>query len=201
MQKNIYGGKFIVFEGLDGSGQSTQANLLSRYLMTQGKAVFFTKEPTKWTEAGKKINDALDGKTETGDPLKFQKMYVEDRAEHLEKEIVPALKEGKTVISDRYFFSTLAFGGLAVPIGKLVALNDDFLYPDKIIFLDVSAQECLRRIKKRGEGIKFFEKRDKLEKVLENYRKICRMFPDVLVVNGERNLQEIHREIVGSLNF
>jgi len=194
MQKNLYGGKFIVFEGLDGSGQSTQAKLLAEYFKKQGREVLLTKEPTKSTLAGKKIQIILNEK-EKIKPIQLQELFAQDRREHLEKEIIPALKKGKIVISDRYFFSTLAFGGINVPVAKLEKINADFLYPDKIFFLKVAPAECVRRIVKRGEGVKFFEKLDKLKKVSNNYKKICSRFPDVEVIDGEEKIERIHQII------
>lgn len=199
MQKNLYGGKFIVFEGLDGSGQSTQVKLLTEYFEKQGREVFLTKEPTKTTQAGKKIQSVLNEKKKIK-PLQLQELFAQDRQEHLEKEIIPALKKGKIVISDRYFFSTLAFGGLNVPVAKLEKINDDFLYPDKIFFLKVAPTECVRRIIKRGEGVKFFEKLDKLKKVDNNYSQICLRFPDVEIINGQEKIGEIHRRIRSFFN-
>lgn len=194
MRKNPYCGRFIVFEGLDGSGQSTQAELLKNYFIGQGQSVLLTKEPTRWTQAGKKIKEILDEKALI-EPLKLQELFCKDRREHLEKEIIPALRSGKMVICDRYFFSTLAFGGLAVPMEKLMKLNEKFIYPDIIFFLKVRPEECLRRINRRGEGIKFFEKLEKLSKVLKNYQEVIKIFDDVAVVNGEESVKEIHQRI------
>ena len=104
-------GKFIVFEGPDGSGQSTQAELLRVALWSKGRQVLVTKEPTKESEASKKISDALNKRISIT-PEEFQKLFVEDRRDHLLKTIIPALERGTFVISDRYFFSTLAFGAL-----------------------------------------------------------------------------------------
>jgi len=131
--------------------------------------------------------------------LELQKLFIKDRAEHLRKKIIPALKSGKIVICDRYFFSTLAFGGLNVPMEKLIALNEKFIYPDIIFFLKVRPEECLRRINKRGEGIKFFEKIDKMRKALKNYQKAIKLFKNVLVINGEKTIKEIHQKIISSL--
>ena len=109
MQKNSYPGKFIVFEGLDGSGQSTQAALLRDFLIKNGQEVVLTKEPTKDSLAGQKIREVLNKNTEVS-PMYLQGLFAEDRKEHLDKVIVPALKNGMIVISDRYFFSSFAFG-------------------------------------------------------------------------------------------
>lgn len=198
MKKNPYPGKFVVFEGLDGSGQSTQAALLADYFIKQGEKVLLTKEPTKTTVAGKKISQVLDEKIKIS-PLALQELFVKDRAEHLKKEIIPALKQGKIVISDRYFFSTLAFGGLDVPMNELVRLNDKFIYPDIIFFLRVRPEECLRRIVSRGEGIKFFEKLNKLKKILKNYQKTIKIFTSVATINGEKSIEAISKKIISSL--
>ena len=198
MKQNPYCGKFIVFEGLDGSGQSTQARLLEEYFKKQDRKVLLTKEPTIRSRAGKKIKAVLEEKIKI-DPLELQKLFIKDRAEHLRKKIIPALKSGKIVICDRYFFSTLAFGGLNVPMEKLIALNEKFIYPDIIFFLKVRPEECLRRINKRGEGIKFFEKIDKMRKALKNYQKAIKLFKNVLVINGGKPIKEIHQKIISSL--
>lgn len=195
MKRNIYPGNFYVFEGLDGSGQSTQAKLLVEYFKRQGEKVFLTKEPTLWTEAGKKIKDVLEEKIRI-EPLKLQKLFVADRAEHLKKEILPALKRGEIVISDRYFFSTLAFGGLDVPMEDLIKMNERFIYPDIIFFLKVRPEECLRRIKQRKAGIRFFEKLEKLRVVMKNYQKAIKLFDGVAVLNGEQKILQVHKQII-----
>jgi len=103
MKENNYPGKFIVIEGLDGSGQSTQAEFLKKFLVKQGKKVLKTKEPTLSSKAGRNIKKILN-KEKKGSPMELQKLFVKDRKVHLNEVIVPALKEGKVVISDRYFF-------------------------------------------------------------------------------------------------
>ena len=169
------------------------------YFEKQGEKVLLTKEPTLWTKAGRKIKEVLDEKVKI-DSFKLQRLFVKDRAEHLRKEIIPALKRGDIVISDRYFFSTLAFGGLDVPMGKLIKLNERFIYPDATFFLKVRPEECLRRINKRGDGIKFFEKFEKLKKVLKNYQKAVKLFDDVIVIDGEKTIKQISKKITTALN-
>lgn len=106
MEKNSYKGKFIVFEGLDGSGQSTQSGLLRDFLIKKGYKVLLTKEPTLNSKFGKKIKRVLN-KKERVSAKKLQELFTQDRKEHLEKTIIPALKKGEIVISDRYFFPLL----------------------------------------------------------------------------------------------
>lgn len=198
MNKNLYGGRFIVLEGLNGSGKSEQARRLKEHFEGRGLPVILTKEPTLWTEAGKKIKSVLEEKEEI-DPLKLQKLFAEDRAEHLEKEVIPALREGKIVVSDRYAFSSVAFGGIDVPLRELMSLNEDFIRPDKIILLRVEPEECLRRIGGRGTNIRLFEKLEKMRKVAANYEELSRsehFGESFAVIDGEKSAEEVHREIL-----
>ncbi len=188
-------GKFIVFEGPDGSGQSTQAELLKNHLQEKGKSVVLTKEPTKESEASHKISDALNKKISIS-PEKLQEFFVEDRRDHLSKTILPAIENGQFVISDRYFFSTLAFGSLNCDLQWLISINKDFLIPDATFILDVRPEVCVARIQNRGRNVQFFETEEKLKKVLENYKKIAPMFPNIHLINGERPIEIINQEII-----
>lgn len=188
-------GKFIVIEGLDGSGQTTQVKILNDFLLNKGNDVLTTKEPTLDSESGQEIRRLLKEHTEI-DPLDFQKLFIEDRREHLNNKIIPALKEGKIVISDRYFFSTFAFGAAhGSNLDDLVELNSNFLYPDLVFLLEVSPKICVERIKKRGLPAEFFEKEQKLAKVWEVYKTFPERFQNIYLINGERNIEEIAKEI------
>lgn len=184
---------FIVFEGLDGSGQTTQASLLKNFLEKKGFKVLLTKEPTKDNEFGKKVDRILHQK-EKASPFELQKLFTKDREWHLKNVIEPALKEGKIVISDRYFFSTFAFGGINLDMEKLIKMNEKFLMPDITIFLNVKPKTCIERIIKRGEKVALFEKQKKLEKVYKNYKLLKKRFP-INFVNGERSIEKIAKDI------
>jgi dTMP kinase len=194
MKKNIYPGKFIVFEGLDGSGQSTQAKLLAEFLKRKKHQVLTTKEPTLDSAAGKLIRLILDKKKKVS-PQKLQELFAQDRKVHLNGLIIPNLKKGKIVISDRYCFSSFTYGSLGVPLKNLLKLNDRFLLPDLIFFLDVKPATCLTRIKKRNKDRTLFEEENKLKKVYQNYKKIIKKFKNVVVINGERSISRVHQEI------
>lgn len=195
MEKHNYSGKFIVMEGLDGSGKSTQVELLANFLKEQGKEVIIKNEPTTESEAGIKIRRILKGEVKA-EPIERQKLFVQDRKEHLENKIIPALKEGRFVVVGRYAFSTIAYGysdGLNVK--ELVRMNDDFLLPDLTILIDVSPKECIKRIKKRGGAKELFEKEKKLTKVNEIYQKLPAMFENIMMINGERLIPEVFEDI------
>ncbi len=203
MNVKNYAGKFIVFEGLDGSGQSTQANLAVEYLRQKGHGALLTKEPTMNSEAGAIIDKVLRKKiTMRSDFL--QELYVEDRKKHLEARIIPALEQGETVVSDRYFFSTIAFGGIDLDMDWLIGLNEDFIVPDIVFILDVPVEVCLERISKRGEGFRYFEKAEKLWKTRANYQWIAahEKFRGIArLIDGQQTQEEVSERIRGFLNF
>ncbi|MDD2753074.1 MAG: dTMP kinase [Candidatus Portnoybacteria bacterium] len=201
MKQNLYGGRFIVLEGLNGSGKSEQARRLKKHFAERGLPVFLTKEPTQRTGAGKKIKDILEGREQAA-PLKLQELFAQDRSEHLEEEVIPMLREGKIVVSDRYAFSSVAFGSIDVPLRKLLSLNDDFLCPDKVVLLRVDPEECLRRINGRGTNIRIFEKLEKMRKVAANYEMLARskrFSKAFAVVDGEKSAEAVHQEILAVL--
>lgn len=200
MLKNNYFGKFIVIEGLDGSGKSAQVDLIIEYLKLIGKNVVVTKEPTIDSESGRRIKQVLK-KEIIIEPLELQKLYVQDRKEHLENKVIPALQKGDFVVSSRYAFSTFAYGysgGLDVDL--LVKMNDEFLLPDLTIIIDVLPENCVKRIENRGQEKELFEQLEKLQKVSEIYKKLPEMFEDVFVVDGEKSIKDVFEEIKKLIN-
>ena len=203
MLKNTYLGKFVVIEGLDGSGKSSQVDLVVDLLKKNNKEVIVTKEPTSDSESGRRIKQAL-RKEIIVEPLELQKLYVQDRKEHLENKVTPALKDGKFVVSSRYAFSTFAYGysdGLDVSL--LIKMNEEFLLPDLTIVIDVDPESCVERIEGRGEPRELFEKLEKLKKVNEIYKRMPEMFENVVMVNGERPITEVFEDVknIIILNF
>ena len=212
MIRNPYRGKFIVFEGLDGSGTSTQANLLFKYLRERGKKVYLTGERTS-SLIGGLIKSQIAGDWKSS-PECLQLLFTADRAYHLEKEIVPLLKKEITVICTRYILSTLAYGNLEMvaetsshlpprPASQgsakdekwLMEINKKFILPDITFLLKVSAKTCIQRIKKERFHKELFEKETKLEKVLKNYLKFAKKPENIYLINGEKPIKEVFEEI------
>jgi dTMP kinase len=191
-------GKFIVFEGLDGSGQSTQVGLLAEYLTKIEREVLVTKEPTQDSAAGREILEVLTHQ-KTLEPLALQKLFAEDRKHHLDTLILPALARGTVVISDRYRWSTYAFGSINCDLEELMALNKSFPEPDITFYMRVSPEVSIQRITKRGKPVEFFEKKEKLEKVSIMYDKLIAMFPASEMIDGERPIPVVHQDIVARL--
>ena len=132
-------GKFIVFEGLDGSGLSTQSFELRNFLINQGYKVVLTKEQTDGLIGGL-IKSCLKKEWKTS-LLTLQILFTSDRAHHLDTEIEPGIAEGKIIISDRYFFSTIAFGGLQIEKDFLKRINSKLLFSARGISL-IDCKNC-----------------------------------------------------------
>lgn len=186
-------GKLIAFEGLDGSGITTQATLLRNYFLTQGKDVILTKEPTDGLIGG--IIKACLRKEWKTNPLALQLLMVADRSHHLATEIEPALKKNMTVISDRYILSTLAYGSPDVDMKTLQQLNNGFRKPNLTIMIDTHPRVCLERIKKSRHHIELFEDEQKFNQTRNNYLSLKNYFPNTHVIDGNRTPEEVLRDV------
>jgi len=194
MFKNSYKGKFIVFDSLDGAGNSTQVKFLADYLNKIGKKTHITKEPTS-NLIGGLIKSQLTHDWKSSQVC-LQLLFSADRDYHLEKEILPLLKKGINVISDRYFFSTLAYGNLEIKdLDWLIKINEKFLLPDLTFFLKVSPKICIERIKKDRFEITLFEKEKILKKVWQNYQKLAKRFKNVYIIDGEKPIEKVFAQI------
>lgn len=160
--------KFIVFEGIDGAGKTTQIELLCSALEKRGLKCKITAEPTD-LPSGREIREALSGKTKKT-PIEMAEMFACDRAihnTHPEEGINRALADGITVVSDRYYYSSLAYQGAALGYETVAALNLDnesIRTPDLCVFLDLTPEKSLERIGKRGEATEIYENFDYLTK-------------------------------------
>ena len=198
MKKNktdVRQGKFIVFEGLDGSGQSTQIGLLDAYLKSKGVKTHLTTEPTN-NIIGGLIRGILTHQwslSNTG----IQLLYCADRAHHLESEVLPAMAKGNVVISSRYFFSTIAYGSLDNDTEWLKKINEKFILPDMKFFIKVSPKVCMRRINGSRFRTEFFEKEKKLKKIYQAYLRLgeSKEYKNFYVINGEQAVEEVSGEI------
>jgi dTMP kinase len=191
-------GKFIVFEGIDGSGITTQATLLRNYLISKNKDALLTKEPTDGLVGGI-IKSALRKEWNT-DPLTLQTLFAADRSHHLKTEIEPALKRGKAVICDRYILSSLVFGSLGVSVGILKQLNAEFRRPNMTFIVDTHPRICMERMKKARHHVELFEEEQKLEQVRRNMLSLKSYFPDTFVIDGNRAPEDILKDIAKIIN-
>jgi len=186
-------GSFIVFEGLDGAGSTTQAYMLEQYLK-QSTKVLLTKEPTQYIFGGM-IRAVLKGDLNISAQT-LQLLFAADRAHHLDKEILPALKRGFTVISDRYMFSSLAYGASSgLDREWLWKLNEKFRMPDITIFINVRPDTCIERMSESRFGLELFEKEEKLRKVRGEYLLLAKRF-GFKTIDGEGSIEATHKKAV-----
>lgn len=191
---NPYKGKFIVFEGLDGSGQSTQAKMLFSYFKKRGEKAYLTAEPSQ-SLIGGLVRSQLQNHWKSN-PECLQLLFTADRSFHLEREIIPLLQKGITVICTRYILSTLAYGDMEIKDGKwLMAINKKFILPNLTFLLKVSSKICIQRIKKERFHEELFEKEEKLDKVLKNYLSFAKNFKNTHIIDGEKPVAEVFNQI------
>jgi len=188
-------GWLIVFEGLDGSGLSTQSALLAEHLREKNETVMLTKEPTA-SPIGRLIRSVLQRDHEFS-LFTLQLLFAADRAEHLEKEIEPALQANEIVISDRYILSSLAFGSVDNDVEFLKQINARFRKPDLTIIIDTPPRVCLDRIVKNRDNIELFEEEKRLENVREQYLALKDYFDNTVIVAGDRAKEAIAKDIQG----
>lgn len=188
-------GKFIVIEGLDGSGSTTQVQLVSGFLNLNGLKTYATKEPTN-NVIGGLIRGALTGVYSL--PMEsLQFLFSADRSHHLHRVIEPQITNGINVICDRYMWSTVAFGSTDIDRNWLLEMQNFFVRSDLTIFLKVDPKECVRRIKKDRYDIELFEEEVKLKKVWRTYGWLAKKFPkEIKIVDGEGTKKEVLERIV-----
>ena len=199
-------GIFITMEGPDGSGKTTQIDLLGRYLESRGYEIIVTREP-----GGNKISEAIreiilnKEYTEMG-YITEALLYASARAQLVSEVIAPALEAGKAVISDRFIDSSAVYQGIARGLGveNIYRINEyatQGITPDITILLDLPAKVGIGRKKEQKELDRMeMEKLDFHEKVADGYRQLASLAPDrIHVVDATFPIEEVHAQIIGEL--
>jgi dTMP kinase len=198
MQKNL----FIAFEGIDGSGKSTQVKLLAHHLESTGHKVYCTSEPTN-SPVGSLIRDIFKHKMEADDRV-IAGLFVADRLDHLLNKtngILKKLKEGCTVITDRYYFSSYAYQGVHIPMDWVIAANSlsaELLRPDINIYIDISPEISMQRLQSRRNTIELYETIENLKNVRNNYMlafEQLKFQEHIFITEGNRSPEEIAEDI------
>lgn len=185
---------FIVFEGLDGAGTTTQVELLAGFLRNEGyHKLMVTKEPTN-NLVGGLIKGALAGDWETT-PAGLQLLFAADRAHHLNQEIEPALKDNYVVICDRYYLSSVAYGSIDLKRNWLYKINSNFPKPDLTFLIDVTSYTAVQRMKKVRYNIELFEHKPTLEAVRRNYLEVAKNEKNIYIINGEEIITRVRDDI------
>ncbi len=174
-------GRFIVIEGLDGAGTTTQAERLCASLTARGVEVVRTAEPTTGP-IGRMIRAVLRGEPDAPSKASLPWLFAADRADHLARLVEPGVARGAWVVSDRYLPSSLAYQSLDHPLEQIVALNATFRAPDLLIMVDIDVDTALDRITARGAAREIFEERAALAAIAARYAEVM----PTLVARGWR---------------
>ena len=200
--------KFIVFDGIDGAGKTTQIKLLVSRLESLGIHCHITAEPTEYP-SGKQIREALSGRLAVT-PLEMAEMFASDRAIHNTHEgdgINACLSAGKTVISDRYYYSSLAYQGTVLGFDTVAALNLDnesIRRPDLCIFLDLTPEKSLERIGARADvPTEIYENREYLERTrktfFDTFERLKSRGENIIIIDAYGSLEDVAQRIADAV--
>lgn len=196
-------GRFIVFEGIDGSGKSTQLKLVANRLADSGHDVHSTFEPSEGP-VGRLIRQMLSGEVPV-DQRTLATLFAADRTDHLLNEqtgIAGKVDQGKVVLCDRYYFSSYAYQAQYLDMEWVInsnAMVAEILRPDVTIFIDVDPEVCFQRIKANRSNLEMYEKVDVMKRVRDNYFKAFDRLGDVesiAVINGNQSMASVESAIL-----
>ena len=199
-------GRFIVFEGLDGSGKSTQMNLLCERLQREGTKVYRTAEPTELTTGGL-IRDALAGNY-ARTPEELSALFLSDRIAHNvnpQNGIIKLLNEGYDVVCDRYYYSSFAYQGMDSDLDWVMAMNVNcptVTKPDVCFFIDVPSDVCKGRVDKRGAFLEIFEREEGTlsrirKKYLEFFERLCN--DNIVIIESVGSPEEVAEKVFANV--
>lgn len=192
-------GLLIAFEGIDGTGKSTQVALLADYLAAKGFAPVITREPTDGAY-GRKIRSLFASRHQLTPEAELA-LFMDDRREHVRNLIGPALAAGKVVITDRYYLSTAAYQGAAGHDPALIlAANEEFApRPDLVLLLTLTPAESVHRIENlRAEPLNDFEREDSLAKVAAVFAGFKMAY--IARIDAAKSMAMVHEDIVLRIN-
>ena len=187
---------FIVFEGIDGTGKSTQVQLLAEALKAKGHEVITSKEPTDGPHGTRLRNSAETGRLSPQEELD---LFHLDRRKHVEDLIQPALQRGAYVILDRYYFSTMAYQGIrGFDPTEIRRINEEFApQPDLVIILELDLDTALSRIGVRDGQANEFEQRGNLQKCHDVFASLNDQF--IRRINAAQTPEEVHQQVLNTL--
>lgn len=189
MNSEDFPGTFIVVEGADGAGTTTQSKKLAEEL-----DAYWTYEPS-----GSKVGEKVDELISSDDysPEAVALAFASDRMVHLEEEIIPRLKNGETVVCDRYYHSSFAYQpAMGLEEAWVKSLNRSALTPDLTLILDVSAEEGMERVNGRGLDGNIFEQLDFQEEVVVRYTELAdQLDEEIEVLDSSRSVEEVFQAL------
>jgi dTMP kinase len=187
-------GRFIVFEGLDGAGTTTQARLLAETLRGRGRTLYLAHQPSegpvgllvRQVLAGRAATPQADGRLREVDERVMALLFAADRLDHLQAQIEPRLARGEDVILDRYVLSSLAYQGTSVSHDFIQAANRYARKPDLTLFLYVPASVALERVRHRGAKLERYENPQQMQQIEREYHRLVGTLASVVSIDGTR---------------
>ncbi len=200
-------GRFIVFEGLDGAGTTTQAKLLAERLQSKGRTVYLAHQPSEGPVgllirqilAGRAATPQADGKLGVVDERVMALLFAADRLDHLGSQIEPRLARGEDVILDRYTLSSLAYQGATVSHEFILAANRFARKPDLTLFLYVPAATALDRVRSRGAKLERYETSAQLQAIEREYNRLVGTLASVVSIDGTRPIADVAEQCFAAL--
>lgn len=183
----------IVLEGIDGAGTTTQAARLVSALRASGVPTHLTREPSDGP-IGRLLRAILGGTHAPVDPTTMSLLFAADRADHLQREVEPALARGEVVVSDRWYHSSLAYQGTGEERAWIAQLNARARRPDLTIFLEVDPAVAAGRRADAGRSDEIFDALPLQERIARNYRAVIAELAGeehIEVLDGERHPDEV----------
>lgn len=210
LKKNPYNGLYIALEGIDGSGKTTQAERLKEYFKSKGKKVVLTREPRKSGVIGDLVQKVLLGETKLPS-VALQYLFSADRAIHHEELVLPSLKAGNVVITDRCFWSAIVYGILDRTGGEydkktadmllisqsILSMYHQFTVPDSTYYLQISLKESMKRLDKKSQTKEIYETRSKIAKLVVGYDMLAKRFSkEIITLNGEQSVEKVTEDLI-----
>jgi dTMP kinase len=195
---------FIVLEGIDGSGTTTQLGLLERHLQGRGRRVHATREPSTGP-IGRLLREILLGghKSPAGAPvdgLAMALLFAADRRDHLAREISPALTAGADVVSDRYLLSSLAYQAQEAERDWVAGLARDIRVPDLTLLLDLPVEVAAERRRAAGRPDERYDADAVQSRVAARYRELCAGDPRAVILDAGRSVTEVGSAIAAAVD-
>lgn len=201
--------KFIVVEGLDGTGKTTQIKILADYIRGKGREVAITAEPTAHP-TGKLIRRVLSGEV-SSDPWALAALFLSDRIIHNinpDDGIEKMLSEGKTVISDRYYYSTFSYQGHETDLDWAMNMHfscPEIRKPDLVLFLTMSPEKCVERIRanRPDEAIEIYENTESLTKISRQFDAVFEKLKDsenIVYIDADGTIEEVSERLAAAFD-
>jgi dTMP kinase len=189
--------RLIVLEGIDGAGTTTQAARLVDHLRASGREAHLTREPSDGP-VGRLLREMLAGRHAPVDSITMSLLFAADRADHLQREVEPALARGAIVVSDRWYHSSLAYQGADEDRLWIEILNERARRPDLTILLDVTPEIAAARRKADARPDELYDALDMQRRVARGYREVAERLSKrerIVTIDGSRPLDEVTADV------